>query len=435
MARFLISTSPFPAHLDWGGLLATARRLARLGHAVLWASGPPVERLVRAAGLEFRALPQAGPDPDATDLAALRGRAEDAPVARQVWPLLLRGSAEGLAPEQRRAMVDYYAPIVAGLVEMWARPAALLRACEAHAALIAEWRPDVVVAEPTVPAAALAAEARGVRLAGCGYPGPYAVVIPFPEVRPAAAAWCHARDDARRRLGLPPAPPRPDPELFFSARDLHLVFFPEWWFEGANPRPSPGAAFVGGAIQEPWTPPPAWLDELPRERPLVVLARASSYASPAGALRHVFDAVGRLGAFGVIGGAERLRAACEPLPAHIRWEPWLPYEHVLPRAAVAAHHGGLGTTHAAILHGVPQLVIAEAADQVVHARGVRASGAGIALDAGCGAEAVRLALRALLTQARFRGAADELRARFAGLGGVARAAELLVDLAGRRAAG
>ena len=46
MARFLISTSPFPAHLDWGGLLATARRLARLAVLALPALILPVLILV-----------------------------------------------------------------------------------------------------------------------------------------------------------------------------------------------------------------------------------------------------------------------------------------------------------------------------------------------------------------------------------------------------
>ena len=51
---------------------------------------------------------------------------------------------------------------------------------------------------------------------------------------------------------------------------------------------------------------------------------------------------------------------------------------MLPEAAVVAHHGGAGTTFAALAHGVPQVIIPQGADNFDHAamctRKARSSG-------------------------------------------------------------
>ncbi|MEZ4639172.1 MAG: hypothetical protein R2856_30110 [Caldilineaceae bacterium] len=39
------------------------------------------------------------------------------------------------------------------------------------------------------------------------------------------------------------------------------------------------------------------------------------------------------------------------------------FGEVLPYAAAAIHHGGAGTTHALVTHGVPQIIVPHAADQ------------------------------------------------------------------------
>jgi len=431
MARFLFSTAPFPAHLDWGGLLATARRLRDRGHAVLWASGPEVGGLLDAAGIDRREIPVASPAAAALDLGKVWSPHSPvrAALMAMLWRAALRPSA---ALRTTPGLGAQYALLVRAMTEMWLQEDAVARACEAHLRLIADWEADVVIAEPMVVAAALAAEASGVAFASCGYPGPYLVVQPIPEVAPAVDEYHQILNRLRRRFDLAAVERRPDPEMFFSSAELQMVFFPPEWFAGASPRPSAGACFLGGVPFEPWTPAPAWLDELPADRSLVVIARASSYHSSAGTLPALFEAVGRIGGYGVIGGSPRVRSALEPLPAHIRWEPWVPYEHLLPRAAAVAHHGGLGTTHAAIRHGVPQLVAPEAGDQLLHAHAVATQGVGVLLHGHPTVAQVETALRHVTGDPRVRSACERARGRFASLGGVTRAAERLVELAERR---
>ncbi len=61
--------------------------------------------------------------------------------------------------------------------------------------------------------------------------------------------------------------------------------------------------------------------------------------------------------------------------AHVL-RPHLDFDAFLPHVAAAIHHGGAGTTHALVMHAVPQLVVPHAADQMRQAQGVMRSGVG-----------------------------------------------------------
>lgn len=406
MARFLFSTLPVPGHLDWGGLLETAQLLVRRGHAVLWASGAQVAAQLERAGVPLAIVPVA-------------------------FPGTFR--PHGATGQQQLPFEEVYAAEMRAMLEMWVDERQVEQACDAHLELIRRWRPDVIIADPFVIGAALAAEASGVALAGCGYPGPFTVFMPLAEAAPVAAEFQERRNRLRAHLGLRPLAPEPTPAFLFIADDLHLVYFSAQWFSVFNPRPSPGARFVGGSAPAPALPPPDWLPELPADRPLILVAQPTGYQVERTPLPAIFAALERVGAVGILGGATEQRDQLATLPAHIRWEAWLPYEHVLPRAAAIVHHGGTGTTHDAICWGVPQIVVPEAVDQFLHARAVLASGVGLSLRRDqLTAETVATALERVLTQERFRAAARRLRDQFAGLGGVPRAADLLEDLALRR---
>ena len=60
---------------------------------------------------------------------------------------------------------------------------------------------------------------------------------------------------------------------------------------------------------------------------------------------------------------------------------WAPFEHVLPRCELMIHHGGMGTTHAAITHGLRQIVVPHAADQRIQAKRVAQMKVGLNLSA------------------------------------------------------
>jgi hypothetical protein len=86
---------------------------------------------------------------------------------------------------------------------------------------------------------------------------------------------------------------------------------------------------------------------------------------------------------------------------------WLDYDHLFPRLSAVVHHGRMGTTHAAVLHGVPRVIVPHAADQGLHAQRAETNGARLTVTHDAG----------------FRIRARNLSAAFAGLGGAPRAAE------------
>ncbi len=73
---------------------------------------------------------------------------------------------------------------------------------------------------------------------------------------------------------------------------------------------------------------------------------------------------------------DRLKAN---LPGGSRLLTWVDYDHVFPRLKVIIHHGGMGTTHAAIVHGIPQIIVPHAADQRGQARRARQAKVGLEL--------------------------------------------------------
>lgn len=64
---------------------------------------------------------------------------------------------------------------------------------------------------------------------------------------------------------------------------------------------------------------------------------------------------------------------------HVLFVKTAPHEWLFPRCAAVVHHGGAGTTAAALRSGVPSIVIPCAFDQFTHATDTEASGAGIGL--------------------------------------------------------
>jgi UDP:flavonoid glycosyltransferase YjiC (YdhE family) len=102
----------------------------------------------------------------------------------------------------------------------------------------------------------------------------------------------------------------------------------------------------------------------------------------------------------------------------------LDFDAYLPYVSAAVHHGGAGTTHALVVHAVPQIVVPHAADQMRQAQGIMRSGAGFYLPAK---EVTVPRLVDALAQvipdlSPIRAHTIALQAEFAALGGVPAAA-------------
>ena len=137
MASFWFVTAPLPGHLDWGGMLKTAKLLRAGGHEVLWVSQPPIAPMVEAAGIEFAPIAETGwlwPPPPMPDPRTLK-------------------PAEGIFLRYRRAL------------DTWLSEALIPPAVQAIVALANErGKPSTIVADPFLTAAAFAAEALDVPL-------------------------------------------------------------------------------------------------------------------------------------------------------------------------------------------------------------------------------------------------------------------------------
>jgi sterol 3beta-glucosyltransferase len=98
------------------------------------------------------------------------------------------------------------------------------------------------------------------------------------------------------------------------------------------------------------------------------------------------------------------------LPANFHVIGQAPHDWLFPRAAMAIHHGGSGTTHSAARAGVPSIVVPFAGDQPFWADRLRRAGV-----APAGISAHRPDARAIAAAIDF-GYRDDVRSRAADLG-------------------
>lgn len=117
------------------------------------------------------------------------------------------------------------------------------------------------------------------------------------------------------------------------------------------------------------------------------------------------------------------------LPANVRAEPFVPFDHLLPHVDVMVTNGGYGATQMALAHGIPLVVAGETEDKMEVAARVEWSGAGINLRKHRPTPAaIREAVKEVLVNPTYRTNAERIQADFAKYDAPTRAAELLEAL-------
>lgn len=409
MARFWFTSAPLPGHLDWGGLLKTAQALRAAGHDVLWVSEERIGGLVVQAEVPFAAVPHTG------------WRWPPPPL-----PTMAHFVNENLVTLRYRRALD-----------TWLSADLVAHGVEALCALAGQTgTPDVIVTDPFLAAAALAAEALGVPLVVGGWAsGPpldedqllYLQRQLGAEAQERVARLCQQFGLRGVNFSDGPAPSVQSPLL-------HISYFSPTWHQGEAILPQ--TRFAGGRVTPPRGDPPRWLTDIPADQPLGMVTLGSTFTGDLNFFALGAQAIAAAGMIPLVvlgpgplapAQKERLKAA---LPGGTRLLTWVDYDHVLPRLRVIVHHGGMGTTHAAIVHAIPQVIAPHAADQRGQARRARQAKVGLEMTPqdirrGQLEAAVRAMTSTEWVLERVRALADE----FAALGGPPRAAELLEKIA------
>lgn len=394
MTRFLFVSAPLPGHLDWGGYLRTAAALVRLGHDVTWVSTPTVAGQVAAAGVPFT------------------------PVEATGWHLPAPLPAD-VTSQQRAALRQQRA------IDSWLNVEEVARGVDALNRVVESFQPDLIASELFMTAAPLVAEQHGIPLVICGWP---AQAMQITESSASAAGQvaglAHARLEQLWDLAGVSGRYWMNGGFWPVSVHGHVVYFSRGWY-GDNAALLPYNQFVGGQAVSPVGSPPAWLEGIPTDRPLVLVTLGSLFTHDESFFLAASQAVLHLGGCPIVAAgnpelADRLKARA---PGGAIVQPWVPYDWLLPRLDLVIHHGGMGTTHAAIVHGVPQLIVPHAGDQANQARRAAAAGIGLTMPpAQASPNQLAAAVGRLLSDAQWRQRAGHWQNEFAHLGGVPQAA-------------
>ncbi|WP_438452912.1 glycosyltransferase [Streptomyces asiaticus] len=387
--RFLFVVPPLVGHVN--PTLGIAAELSARGHQVAWAGMPEVvERLTGPGTTVHRCAGPvlgeggAGRPPDVRGPAALKF----------LWERFLVPLAEAMAPGVTRA--------------------------------IAEFRPDVVIADQQTVAGALVAERMGVCWATSATTS--AEFTGALEGMPKIDAWLDGLlHEVRGRIGDPEgtADPRFSPDLVLAFTTEELA--------GRPARAGDRIHYVGPSIAErpagtdfPWE----WLDPT-RPAVLITLGTANTDAG-ARFLTECLEAVraraGRLQS--VIVDPDDVLAPDTPHDNDILVRRYVPQLPLLRRVNAVVCHAGHNTVCETLWHGVPLVVAPIRDDQPVVAAQVVDAGAGIRVRFGrARAAVIGEALDAVLDEPRYRAAAERVGASFRAAGGVTAAATHLERLA------
>lgn len=314
--------------------------------------------------------------------------------------------------------------------------------------LVAEERPDLLVIDSNCWGACAVAEASGLPWASVQHfptPLPSDDVPPFgPGLRPTGGTFGRLRnrllrplvmgvvektllpplnEGARRQAGVP------------GIRDAHdlytrpplTLYLTSTAFEYPRTDWPESFCFVGPLTWDLPADSPSWLESL--ERPVCLVTTSSEFqddgalvqAALAGLAGEDLEVVATMPA-GVSTGLA--------VPGNAHVEEYVPHSLLLPGAAVAITHGGMGATQKVLAAGVPVVVVPWGRDQSEVGRRAEATGAGVLLPKRrLSPESLRDAVRR--AQA-LRPAAEALAERMAADGGAPLAVDRLEGLSAAR---
>ena len=287
--------------------------------------------------------------------------------------------------------------------------------------LCERWRPDLLVRDETDLGALVGAELLGIPHATVLVTAAESFVVPGVVAEPLG--------EIRAEHGLPP-----DPTLAAPSRYLVLAPFPPSFRDPRSPLPPAAHSFRPCALDPPDDEEPPWLARL-GDAPLVYVTLGTVFNLESGDLfARVLAGLAALPVNVVVTiGNELDPEELGLLPEHIHVERFIPQTTVLPHCSAVVSHGGSGTVIGALAHGLPQVVIPMGADQPFNARRCDELGVAEVLDPiAAGPESVRASVARVLSEPRYRAAAERMAREIAAQPGPAHTVTLLERVAQER---
>jgi MGT family glycosyltransferase len=429
VSRYLIASTPAQGHVT--PVVAVATELVRLGHDVLFMGGRRFEREIKRSGASYMALPEACDWDDRDQDAAFPGR------ARRPGPLKMLFDV-------RTAFCDPMPHQARGIAEA-----------------SAAFAPDVVVVD-------------------CLFTGVAPLLMAGPPDRPRVAVlgvipmFLSSRDTAPFGMGIGPLPGRLGQlrNAFLNMMVQKVAFagitrHANALLAGAGVPPLPmfllDSAQIADRIMQlapasfeyprrdlpanvsfvgPVRPRiadgaelPQWWHELDGGRRVVLVTQGTLDNVDLGrVIGPTLEALADEDLLVVVTtGGRPADAVPGPIPANARIASFLPYDALMPKVDVMVSNGGYGGVLSALSHGVPVVVAGASEDKPEVAGRVAWSGTGINMRTGRPRpQALRAAVRKVLTDPSYRANATRLRADIASLDTLPLIVESLEVLAARR---
>jgi hypothetical protein len=342
----------WPASAHFYPFVPLAWALRSAGHDVVFVSHPTLGPVVTASGLPFAAMCEvdAMPEPVGPVAAYPQARKE---VARITEALNVPAEHE----------VEWGTVSQAFLPSMWdftpfqGDPAEPIPAMDGLVEFFRGWEPDLVIWDPCMPGAAVAARAVGAaqcRQSGTDYNGWFLDTYAELAGRPGAADVPNPFTETIRATA----------ERYDVPID-HDILYGQWTIDVVPP--SMNFPVDTERIPMRWVPHteqtvmPSWLYPVP-ERPRVALSLGLSVrkyvpASDWTYVRTLLDGLGGMDVDVVATLDEAQLAAIGTLSDNVRNVDYLPLDHLMQTCDLLIHHGGIGTMATAGYVGVPQIVV------------------------------------------------------------------------------
>lgn len=419
MARLIIMTAPYPGHV--APTIPIARKLVERGHEVVWITGRMYRDKIETIGAKFHPLPKEI-DPNGMEvydwypqLKKLRGLSQIKFWLKHVCADSSQLDIKVIDTILKEFTADVLVgdPMAFGLVfrsEMGGPPAACISLL-----------PSSVPSRDTAPwgLGLLPGKSLSIKVRN--------ILLNFLTYRVLLRDVTKYTNGIRQELGLGPL----KSTLFHGMWKMpSLVMHTSTpAFEYTRSDQPETFHFIGPVLPEAdkTFQPPDWWSDLKDPEPVILVNQGTLAKNLSDLIMPAIEGLKDQRMLVVVVPVKEVHS--QELPANVRAEPFIPFDHLLPHVDVMVTNGGYGGTQWALANGIPLVVAGETEDKMEVAARVEWSGAGINLRKKRPSPGqVRDAVKEVLSNPVYRNNARRIQVDFAKYDAPTRAAELLEAL-------